>query len=133
VSNCSIYALDEDDEADQERVEVLKIAKFYELLHDKPVVGMAVQDPIDEKLKGRETQIVETWPLIQAYGLDYVGNGFFTMKHKWINIREKMIQIYKDLDSFSLLRIVFYEVVRLNKSFARNFETFNRITPEKRL
>jgi len=55
------------------------------------------------------------------------------MKHKWINIREKMIQIYKDLDSFSLLRIVFYEVVRLNKSFAKNFETFNRITPEKRL
>jgi len=70
---------------------VLKIAKFYELVHDKPVIGMAVQTPIDEKLKGRETQIVETWPLIQAYGLDYVGNGFFTMKHKWVNIREKMI------------------------------------------
>lgn len=79
VSNCSIYALDEDDEADQERVEVLKIAKFYELLHDKPVVGMAVQDPIDEKLKGRETQIVETWPLIQAYGLDCKS------KLKWAN------------------------------------------------
>lgn len=70
---------------------MLKIAKFYELVHDKPVIGMAVQTPIDEKLKGRETQIVETWPLIQAYGLDYVGNGFFTMKHKWVNIREKMI------------------------------------------
>ena len=55
VSNCSVYALDEDDEANQERVEVLKIAKFYELVHDKPIIGMAVQNPIDDKLKGRET------------------------------------------------------------------------------
>ena len=55
VSNCSVYALDAEDEENQERVEVLKIAKFYELVHDKPVIGMAVQAPIDEKLKGRET------------------------------------------------------------------------------
>lgn len=49
---------------------MLKIAKFYELLHDKGAIGMAVQEPIDLSLKGQETRIVESWPLIQAYGLD---------------------------------------------------------------
>jgi len=29
-------------EQDQERQEVLKISKFYELVHDKGVIGMAV-------------------------------------------------------------------------------------------
>ena len=55
------------------------------------------------------------------------------MKHKWTNIRDHMATIYKELDSFALLRIAFYEVVRLNKQFFSNFENFNAIAPEKRL
>ena len=55
------------------------------------------------------------------------------MKHKWNNIREKMAAIYTELDSFAMLRVVFYEMVRMNKSFAQNFEYLNSVTPEKRL
>lgn len=62
-----------------------------------------------------------------------VGNGFFTMKHKWSNIRDKMQVIYKDLDSFSLHRIVMHEIKLLNKCFSENFLTFNRHSPAKRL
>lgn len=62
-----------------------------------------------------------------------VGNGFFTMKHKWTNIRDKMHAIYKDLDSFSMHRIVFYEMERLNETFFHNFLTFNRHSAQKRL
>lgn len=50
VSNCSIYVLTSEDEKNLERQEVIKIAKFYELVHDKPIIGMAVQVPIDSNL-----------------------------------------------------------------------------------
>ena len=61
--------LDPEDEQNQERLEVLKISKFYEFVHDKPVIGMTVQKA-DPMSKLDEKNIVETWPLIQAYGLD---------------------------------------------------------------
>lgn len=64
VSNCSVYVMTAQDEQNQEKAEVLKVAKFYELVHDKPIIGMAVQVPVDEKLQGQETRIVETWPLV---------------------------------------------------------------------
>lgn len=50
VSNCSMYVLTDEDEKNQERQEVLKVSKFYELVHDKPVIGMTVQVPIDAGL-----------------------------------------------------------------------------------
>ena len=70
IQNFSIYVLTPEEEQNSERLEVLKISKFYELVHDKPVIGMTVQRPLDEKLQGQETRIIETWPMIQAYGLD---------------------------------------------------------------
>jgi hypothetical protein len=42
-----MYVLTDEDEKNQERQEVLKVSKFYELVHDKPVIGMTVQVPID--------------------------------------------------------------------------------------
>lgn len=64
VTNCTIYVMTAEDEKNQERQEVLKVSKFYEFVHDKPVMGMTVQLPLDLKLQGQETRIVETWPLI---------------------------------------------------------------------
>lgn len=69
VSNCSTFVLEAEDEQNQERLEVLKVGKFYEFVHDKPVIGMSVQKP-DPMSKYDEKRTVETWPLIQAYGLD---------------------------------------------------------------
>jgi len=34
--------------------------------------------------------MVEKWPMIQAYGLDMVGGGFFTMKHAFRNVRDEL-------------------------------------------
>ncbi len=62
--------LTDEGQHNQERQEVIKIAKFYELVHDKGVIGLPTQLPLDASLKGQETRIVESWPLIQAYGLD---------------------------------------------------------------
>lgn len=55
------------------------------------------------------------------------------MKHKWVNLRDKMHAVYKDLDSFSLHRIVFDEIERLNKIFFETFLSFNRHSPQHRL
>lgn len=44
----------------------------------------------DEKRFTHEKQVMETWPIIQAYGLDIVGNGFFGMKHQVVIIREQL-------------------------------------------
>lgn len=35
-----MFTLTKDEEEDQERQEVLKVAKFYEMIHDKKVVGI---------------------------------------------------------------------------------------------
>ncbi len=70
ISNLSIYGITKEDEKNYEKQEVIKVAKFYEMVHDKSVIGLATQQPLDQSLKGQETRIVETWPLIQAYGLD---------------------------------------------------------------
>lgn len=40
VPNCSIYVLTEEEKQDQEKQEVLKVSKFYEMVHDKPSIGM---------------------------------------------------------------------------------------------
>lgn len=35
VPNCNMFALTEDEEKDSDKAEVLKVAKFYEMIHDK--------------------------------------------------------------------------------------------------
>ena len=35
VPNCNIFALTEEEEQDSEKAEVLKVTKFYEMVHDK--------------------------------------------------------------------------------------------------
>lgn len=79
-----------------------------------------------------EMQMVEKWPIIQAYGLDMVGGGFFTMKHQWVNIRDELTIIYKEYDSFSKYRIVNEEIERLNVHYFDNFFNINRDTAQKR-
>jgi len=34
---------------------------------------------------------IEKWPLIQAYGLDVFGQGFFTLKHDVFDINSEYI------------------------------------------
>ena len=49
---------------------MLKISKFYEYIHDKSVVGMPVRKIGPESSAKSEAEIVEQWPLVQAFGLD---------------------------------------------------------------
>jgi len=100
------------------------------MLFDKKAVGMPVRklDAIQDEEK-LPMQLVEKWPLVQAYGLDMVGNGFFTMKHGFVNVREELLRIYREYDSFSKYRIVNEEIERLNVTYFDNFFNLNRDTP----
>ena len=40
IQNLNIFVLTPEEEEDQEREEVLKVSKFYEMIHDKSVVGL---------------------------------------------------------------------------------------------
>ena len=43
-----------------------------------------------------------------------VGNGFFTLKHQFVNLRDELMHIYSEYDSFATFRIVFDEIDRFN-------------------
>jgi hypothetical protein len=64
-----------------EILQILKISKFYESIKSHKTVGI----PLKPKEKINLIEL-EKWPLINAYGLDLIGEGFFTMKHNIVDI-----------------------------------------------
>ena len=71
VPNCNIFALTAEEEKDEEKSEVLKVAKFFEMVHDKQTVGVPVREiTANDTRFSDEKQLIESWPIIQAYGLD---------------------------------------------------------------
>jgi hypothetical protein len=65
-----VYTITRAEENDSERQEVVKISRFYEMVHDKRVIGMPVRRLTNKDYVPNEAQMVEKWPIIQAYGLD---------------------------------------------------------------
>jgi hypothetical protein len=92
VSNCNLYTITKVDENDSERNEVCKVSRFYEFVHDKKSLGMPIRELKEPEKKkfGSDLELVERWPMIQAYGLDIVAGGFFSMKHNVKNLREEL-------------------------------------------
>ena len=43
LTNCNLYTITKADESDAERSEVVKVSKFYEMIHDKRIIGMPVR------------------------------------------------------------------------------------------
>ena len=61
------------------------------MVFDKKRIGMPIRNLRQYKdFVNSELELVEKWPLIQAYGLDMVGGGFFTMKHQLKNLRDSL-------------------------------------------
>lgn len=59
-----MYTITKSDESDSERQEVIKVAKFYEMVHDKARIGMPVKRLTKSDFITNEMQLVEKWPLI---------------------------------------------------------------------
>jgi len=43
LTNCNIYTITKSDENDSEKQEVIKVSKFYEMVHDKKAIGMPIR------------------------------------------------------------------------------------------
>lgn len=69
------------EEENSEYIQIIKIAKFLEQTYKIKRVGI----PLLKKEKNNMLE-VEKWPLINVYGLDALGEGFFTLKHEVIDI-----------------------------------------------
>ena len=72
VPNVNLHTLTQaEEDEDPEKLEVIKMTKFYEMVHDKSSIGMPVRPVTKEDRRAKkEGDVVEMWPLIQAYGLD---------------------------------------------------------------
>lgn len=70
LTNCNMYTIPRADEQDSERQEVIKVTRFYEMVHDKKTLGLPVRRINPSDYVTSEAQMVEKWPIIQAYGLD---------------------------------------------------------------
>ncbi len=80
------------EESNNEYIQMIKIAKFLEQTYRIKKVGV----PLLQKEKNNILE-VEKWPLITAYGLDILGEGFFTLKHEIVDISfEYDILLYLD-------------------------------------
>ena len=64
LTNCNIYTITRADENEPERQEVIKVAKFYEMVHDKRIIGMPVRKLTNNDYVPNEQQLIEKWPLI---------------------------------------------------------------------
>lgn len=62
-----------------------------------------------------------------------MGDGFFTMKHYFTNVREELNKLYEEYDALALYKVVYDEINRFNQLYYDNFFTFNKDTPLKRL
>ena len=133
VPNRNIYWLTKEEEENQELNEVKKIAKFYEMVWDKGWIGLPAREIKLEDTFINELQMIEKWPICQSYGLDLVGEGFFTMKHQVKNIREQLNIVYREYDSFAVYAVMYDEIPKTGHYFYDSFYTFLKGTPQKRL
>jgi len=69
-------------------------------------------DPMGEN---QEVRSIEQWPIIQAYGLDGIGGGFFTQIHQTVNltkiINEALFQSIDGMAAKIILRIQSKKVI----------------------
>ncbi len=64
LTNCNVYTITRSDENDAERAEVVKISRFYEMVHDKKAIGMPVRRLTNKDYVLNEAQMLEKWPII---------------------------------------------------------------------
>ena len=112
--NVQFFTLSEADAEDVDRAELFKIESFLEMIRDCSRVGIPLSWPAalprtaaessDSSSRAVEVFEVETWPIIQAFGLEGVGSGtFFTLKYAVTDIAPECGTFYRCVDGQSHL------------------------------
>ena len=77
----------------------MKISFFYNAVSKLKKIGLFLAPENDSK-------IIEKWPIIQSYALEPVGKTFFTLKFETVNLNQRLLPLFKNLDKHSLQNLV---------------------------
>ncbi|KAG9343991.1 hypothetical protein JZ751_012467, partial [Albula glossodonta] len=118
--NLHLHCMTETEYEDEEAAEEFKISSFVDMVQDCSRIGLlviSVPSCIGHVQKF-DMFVVEKWPIIQAFALEGIGGGgFFTMKHKLMDMSEKLWQIYSRMDPVSLEILLTEDLVMFEKQW----------------
>jgi hypothetical protein len=69
---------------------------------------------------------VETWPIVQAYALDFFELGFFSMQHPITDISSEVTDLFGQLDPAAVYIITHEHMPRLGRSFTEAEAVLNK-------
>ncbi|XP_033633377.1 uncharacterized protein C20orf194-like isoform X1 [Asterias rubens] len=100
--NLHLHCLtDSENQEDEEAAENFKVLSFIEMVRCVPTIGVPFY--ARGHVEKFDPFAVEKWPIIQAYGFeDYGTGGFFSMKHKILDVTETLSPVYDIIDPVAL-------------------------------
>lgn len=99
LNNWTVFCPTAAEYNDKELLDSLKITFFYRMMNKVKKLGVVLEPEVEPKS-------IEKWPIIQSYALEPVGKTFFTLKHETVNISQKILPLFKNLDKHSLMNLV---------------------------
>ena len=97
IEGCHIYCPTEEEEKDTDLLEEYKIGSFVQMVRGLKTIGTPCKEPLK----------IESWPLIQSYGIEGIGkSGFFTMNFKCLSLNEELSTLYPQVDGQAFLTLL---------------------------
>lgn len=88
---------------DVDSAQLFKIRSFIEMTKHYKNIGLLLDESLKDSKKINE--LIESWPLVQSYGLSSMKTGgFFTMTHTISNIQSNLIKILHNLDNSYIMK-----------------------------
>lgn len=72
------------------------------------------------------SDLVESWPLVQAYAIDLFGLGFFSQSHSPKNISDVLVPIFLEFDDAAVLAVIYEHLPRLFGLFQLTIDFVNK-------
>ncbi|RXM33416.1 hypothetical protein EOD39_5446 [Acipenser ruthenus] len=122
--NLHLHCMTKTEYEDEEAAEEFKISSFVDMVQDCSCIGIPYSS--HGHVQKFDIFVVEKWPIIQAFGLEGIGvGGFFTMKHKLIDVSEKLWQTYSMMDPVALEILLTEDLVTFEKQWASFYSNFD--------
>ena len=116
-------------EKNRDDFEIRKMEIFMNFIYGEKKLGIL----LDGKENKQELDDVEKWPLIQLYGLDGIGKGFFSLDKNLIDLSFEMNNLYNFTDLASLEFIYESQILRMEENFDLVYKIISDSNQKKRL
>lgn len=101
IPNVDVFCPTEIQYEDKDELELLKMAFFLRIMKPTKRVGVLLGKKENGKLSS-----IEKWPLIQSYGLEEIGAGFFSMTHEVVDLTARLNAVYKNYDKYCVSKLI---------------------------